>query len=203
MTTPSSELLTITRLCVYCASSTGSNPQLASATSAFGTLLARENIELVYGGGAVGLMGLIADTVMTAGGTVTGIIPSGLFPVEVGHNGVTELIEVGSMHERKAEMIRRSDAFVALPGGFGTLEELAEVLTWAQIGLHRKPVGVLNVDGFFDGLLEFFDRCVNDTVLKEKNRNLLIVAEDPAELLQKLRHHRPVYEKKWHDLEQI
>ncbi len=194
---------TIASLCVYCASSTGSNPNLSAVTSSLGRLLAREGIELIYGGGAVGLMGILADSVMESGGRVTGVIPTGLFPIEVGHTAISELIEVGSMHERKAEMIRRSDAFIALPGGFGTLEELAEVLTWAQIGIHRKPVGLLNIDGFFDALLDFFDRCVADEVLKQTNRDLLAVDTDPGQLLDQLRRHAPVPEPKWHGLEQL
>lgn len=165
----------------------------------FGQILAREGIDLVYGGGAVGLMGLIADTVMEAGGRVTGIIPEGLFPTEVGHTNITELIAVGSMHTRKAEMIERSDAFVALPGGFGTLEELAEVLTWGQIGIHHKPIGLLNVDGFYDGLLSFLDRCIDESLLKTKNRQLLVDRADPEELLAALRIHEPPSEQKWLD----
>ena len=187
----------ITRLCVYCASSTGSNPRLADAATELGRLLAAEGIELVYGGGAVGLMGVIADTVMEAGGKVTGVIPTGLFPKEVGHHEITELIKVDSMHARKAEMIRRSDGFVALPGGFGTLEELAEVLTWAQIGIHDKPVGLLNVDGFFDGFLSFLDRCILDGVLRESNRELLVDRADPANLLDALRNYEPSRVAKW------
>ncbi len=158
------------------------------------------DIGLVYGGGSVGLMGLIADTVMAAGGRVTGIIPTTLFPIEVAHRGLTELIEVGSMHERKAEMIRRSDGFVALPGGFGTLEELAEVLTWAQIGLHDKPVGLLNTDGFFDMLLGFLDRCVDDQLLKPSNREMLLTGAEPTELLDRMAQRRPAGEPKWFDL---
>lgn len=193
----------IERICVYCASSSGSNQRVTDATRAMGALLAAEGIELVYGGGAVGLMGLVADTVMEAGGRVTGIIPTALFPLEVAHTGVTRLIEVGSMHDRKAEMIRLSDAFIALPGGFGTLEELTEVLTWAQLGIHRKPVGLLNVDGFFDGLLAFFDRCVDDQVLKEKNLGLLLRHEEPHALLEAMRSYEPAIETKWLDAEQI
>ncbi len=193
----------IRRLCVYCASSTGSNERIVAAAEGFGRLLADEGIELVYGGGAVGLMGRIADTVMGGGGRVTGVIPSGLFPKEVGHTGISELIEVTSMHERKAEMMQRSDAFVALPGGFGTLEELAEVLTWTQLGIHQKPVGLLNIDGFFDGLLSFFDRCIAEQLLKEENRRLLVDGSDPAELLAALRAHEPTHTRKWLDPDQI
>lgn len=162
-------------------------------------MLAAEGIELVYGGGAVGLMGLIADTVMDGGGTVTGVIPSALMPREVAHRGITSLIEVATMHERKAEMIRLADAFVALPGGFGTLEELTEVLTWAQLGIHDKPVGLLNVDGFYDHFLQLLARCVDDQVLKEKNRLRLIDRSTPAELLDALRTDTTPFEPKWLD----
>ncbi len=193
----------IRRLCVYCASSTGSNDDIIRATLELGELLATSGIELVYGGGAVGLMGLIADTVMAHGGQVTGVIPTGLFPIEVGHTSLTRLIEVSSMHERKAEMIRLADGFIALPGGFGTLEEIAEVLTWAQLGLHRKPVGFLNIDGFFDQLLGFFDRCVGDQVLKPRNRRLVIAESEPRELLDAFADHQPLFEGKWIDLDQI
>lgn len=137
--------MTFQRVCVFCASSPGNDPALTEATVALGRLLAARGHELVYGGGAVGLMGLVADTVMEAGGRVTGVIPLRLFQREVGHYGLTELIEVESMHERKALMYEMSDAFVALPGGFGTLEELAETLTWSQIGLHAKQIGRAHV----------------------------------------------------------
>ncbi len=191
------------RICVYCASSTGKNEHLSAATRALGEQLAERKIELVYGGGAVGLMGLVADTVMAAGGAVTGVIPTGLFPIEVAHAGLTRLIEVSSMHERKAEMIRLADGFIALPGGFGTLEEVAEVLTWAQLGMHRKPVGFLNVDGFYDQLLAFFDRCVSDQVLKPKNRELVLCEVDPGKLLDAFADYQPVFEGKWIGLDQI
>ncbi len=192
----------ITRLCVYCASSPGSNPAITDATVTLGRHMAANGIELVYGGGAVGLMGLIADTVMESGGTVTGIIPTGLFPREVGHTGISELIEVDTMHERKMAMFERSDAFVALPGGFGTLEEVAEVTTWSQIGMHAKPVGLLNVDGFWDGLLEWLDRAVADRVLKEKNRTLLIDDDEPLRLLDRMATAEISHESKWLDLDQ-
>ena len=184
-------------VCVYCASSPGTNDSIRDGAVALGRLLAREGIELVYGGGAVGLMGLIADTVMAGGGTVTGIIPMPLMPREVAHQGITRLIEVDSMHERKAAMIDRSDGFIAMPGGFGTLEELAEVLTWAQLGIHDKPIGLLNVDGFYDHLLALFDRCVDDRLLKERNRELLLHEADPAALIGAMRRHRPSFEPKW------
>lgn len=189
----------IQRLCVYCGSSTGSDPAFVDSAVTLGRHLANQGIELVYGGGAVGLMGLIADTVMEAGGTVTGIIPTHLFPREVAHAGLTELIEVGTMHERKSLMFDRSDAFVAMPGGFGTLEELAEVLTWAQIGIHIKPTGLLNVNGYYDHLLAFFERAVVDGLLKPGNRSMLLDAPNPLELLNALRETEIVAEPKWLD----
>ena len=165
--------------------------------------MATEGIELIYGGGAVGLMGLVADTVMDAGGIVTGVIPTGLFPKEVGHTGVTELIEVDTMHTRKRVMYERADAFIALPGGFGTLEEFAEVATWGQIGLHNKPFGLLNIDGFWDHLVAWFDRCVTDEVLKSKNRELVVSAPTPPKMLEALRNHIPTSETKWTELDQL
>lgn len=189
-------------VCVYCASSTGTNEAIVDATRALGELMAARGIRLVYGGGAVGLMGLLADTVLANGGLVTGVIPLALFPKEVAHPGCTELVTVDSMHERKREMFDRSDAFVALPGGFGTLEEIAEVTTWAQIGMHQKPVGVLNVDGYWDGLLGFFDRAVDDGLLREQNRDLLLRASSPDDLLTVLSRYEGSAEPKWLDIDQ-
>ena len=185
------------RVCVFCASSPGADPAITEATVVLGRLLAAQGHELVYGGGAVGLMGLVADTVMDEGGTVTGVIPAGLFSQEVGHTGLTQLIEVDTMHERKALMYDLSDAFIALPGGFGTLEELAETLTWSQIGLHAKPVGVLDVDGFWQPLLDLLDGAVERKLLKPANRSLLVSRPDPAELLDALAATEPVREPKW------
>ena len=185
------------RVCVFCASSPGSDPAITDATVTLGHLLAERDIELVYGGGAVGLMGLIADTVMEAGGRVTGVIPTGLFSKEVGHRGLTSLEEVDSMHTRKARMYELSDAFIALPGGFGTLEELAEALTWNQIGILAKPVGVLDVGGFWQPLLSLFDAMVDKAILKEKNRALLLDDPDPTALLDRLAATSVTYEPKW------
>lgn len=154
-------------------------------------------IELVYGGGAVGLMGLIADTVIEAGGNVTGVIPTGVFSREVAHRGITTLEEVSSMHERKARMYELSDAFVALPGGFGTLDELAEVLTWSQIGIHKKPIGVLDIDGFWQPLLTLFDNAVERNLLRQANRGLLVDATTPASILDALSTYNPTRQEKW------
>jgi uncharacterized protein (TIGR00730 family) len=187
----------IRRVCVFCASSTGTDPALAEATVTLGRELADRGLELVYGGGAVGLMGLLADTVMEAGGRVTGVIPVNLFSREVAHRGLTRLEEVDTMHTRKARMYDISDLFIALPGGFGTLEELAETLTWNQIGILRKPVGVLDVDGFWDPLLAQLDRMVERGVLKGANRGLLVSAPTPASLLDALIAQDLTYVPKW------
>ena len=185
------------RVCVFCASSPGTDPEIRKATVELGELLVARDIELVYGGGAVGLMGLIADTVMSGGGRVTGIIPTDLFDDEVGHESLTALEKVDSMHTRKALMYEMSDAFIALPGGFGTLDELAETLTWNQLGIMSKPVGVLNVNGFWQPLLDQFDTMVNRTILKPSNRQNLLAEETPAALLDALANHSNSSERKW------
>jgi uncharacterized protein (TIGR00730 family) len=194
---PPSAPAPVERVCVFCASSPGTDPAITEATVELGRLLAARDLELVYGGGAVGLMGLLADTVMAAGGRVTGVIPVNLFSREVGHDGLTTLEEVDTMHTRKARMYDISDLFIALPGGFGTLEELAETLTWNQIGILRKPVGVLNVNGFWDPLLAQLDRMVDRTVLKPKNRAVLLAEETPADLLDALIAQDLTYVPKW------
>ena len=154
---------------VFLGSSTGTNPAHADATVALANELVDRNITLVYGGGAVGLMGLLADTVLEGGGEVIGVIPRNLFGKEVAHRGNTELIETDGMHERKALMYDRSDAFIALPGGIGTLDELAETATWNQIGIQDKPVGLLNIDGYYDGLIQWLDQAVTDGFIRSKN----------------------------------
>ena len=163
--------------------------------------LARRKIGLVYGGGNVGLMGVIADAVLGAGGDVQGVIPEHLMAREVGHKGLTKLHVVRSMRERKALMADLSDAFVALPGGFGTLEEFCEVVTWTQLGLHAKPCGILNVLGFYSPLLRMFDHAVEERFLKPENRALVLARDKPAELLQALEGWRPVRVEKWLDRE--
>lgn len=185
------------RICVYCASSPGTNAAITAATEQLGELFVAEGIALVYGGGTVGLMGLIADTVMNAGGRASGVIPTHLFPKEIAHPGLTQLFEVGSMHERKMKMFELADAFIALPGGFGTLEEVAEVTTWAQLGMHQKPIGLLNVDGYYDPLLALFDRGVDDGLLRPHNRALLCTADSPAGMLAALRAYEPGPRPKW------
>jgi len=162
-----------------------------------GTTVAQRGLTLVYGGGRVGLMGILADAALDSGGRVVGVIPVGLFSREVGHTGLTELHEVPTMHERKALMYDLADAFVALPGGLGTLDELAEVVTWAQLGLHQKPVALLDVDGFWDPLIAQLDRMVDVGLLKPANRALLLRANSPADALRVLTTAEPRYTEKW------
>jgi uncharacterized protein (TIGR00730 family) len=184
-------------VCVFCGSSTPPDPRYAGAARALGTLIARRGIGLVYGAGSVGLMGELADAALGAGGRVTGVIPVGLFAREVGHTGLTELRETGSMHERKQIMYDLSDAFIALPGGLGTLEELAEVTTWSQLGLHRKPIVLLDVDTFWEPLVTQLDRMVNVGLLKQVNRDLVQRAHSPEEALSVLASAEPAYAEKW------
>ena len=182
---------------VFCGSNPGTDPAYAEAAVALGQELARREVGLVYGGGAVGLMGIVADAVLAAGGSVTGIIPQHLWDKEVGHRGLTELLVVGSMHERKLAMADRADGFIALPGGVGTFEELFEVLTWTQLGLHQKPVGVLDVAGFYAPLLGFLDTAVTAGFLRQGHREILRASTDPAALLDDLAAWQPVTVDKW------
>jgi uncharacterized protein (TIGR00730 family) len=174
------------RVCVYCGSSTGTRPRFAQVADQVGRLLARRGIGVVYGGASVGLMGLVADGALAEGGEVVGVIPGKLFTEEVAHDGLSELHVVGSMHERKALMSQLADAFIALPGGFGTIEEVIEAVTWTQLGIHAKPVGLLDVDGYFDHLVAFLDRAVEDGLLKAPSRDLLCRDDDPDRLLERL-----------------
>ncbi len=176
----------IRTLCVYCGASTGHDPSHASAARTLGTLMAERGIGLVYGGGHVGLMGIIADAVLAAGGEVTGVIPTALMSTEIGHGQLTKLHVVKDMHERKALMADTADGFIAMPGGIGTLEELFEVMTWLQLGYHAKPVGVLNVNGFYDGLLAFLDRQCDEGYLRSEHRSLLIEDALPDVLLDRI-----------------
>jgi uncharacterized protein (TIGR00730 family) len=190
-------MVALSSVCVFCGSSRGEGERWASAARALGTLIAERGIDLVYGGGQVGLMGEVADAALAAGGRVIGVIPSGLFSREVAHRGITELHEVGSMHERKALMYDRSDAFVALPGGFGTLDELAEVVTWTQLGLHGKPTVLLDVDGFWDPFVTLLDGMMASGFLRPQNRDLVNVRDTPAAALDHLAAAEPVYVEKW------
>ncbi len=174
-------------LCVFCGSSSGTNPAYSEAARQVGRLLAAQAIELVYGGGNVGLMGALADACLEAGGRVVGIIPRALADKEVAHQGLTELVIVSSMHERKARMAARADAFMALPGGYGTWEEWIEALTWSQLGLQNKACGILNIDGYYNPLLALADRALSEGFLKQVHRDLLIEDTGAASLLEKLR----------------
>jgi uncharacterized protein (TIGR00730 family) len=189
------------RICVFCGSSAGNRPEYRAAAEEMGTELARRNIGLVYGGGNVGLMGVLADAVLRMGGEAVGVIPEDLMAREIGHNGLTKLHVVRSMHERKALMADLSDAFIALPGGFGTLEEFCEVVTWTQLGLHAKPCGILNVVGYYTPLLAMLDHAVQERFLKPENRGLVLARDSVVELLQALEEWRPVRVEKWLDRE--
>ena len=174
------------RVCVFCGSKHGVRPEYTEAARAMGAALAAGGIDLVYGGGKVGLMGVVADAVLDAGGQVIGVIPDHMSDREIAHYGVTDLRIVGSMHERKALMYELSDGFVALPGGLGTLEELFEITTWSQLGLHAKPTGLLDVAGFYTPLVGFLDQLVTEGFVAERHRRLLRVAAKPAALLEQL-----------------
>jgi uncharacterized protein (TIGR00730 family) len=176
----------VRRICVFCGSSLGTDPVYAKAARSFGRALASKGLGLVFGGGSIGLMGTLADAVLDAGGDVVGVIPAFLDERELGHRGLSRQIVVTSMHERKALMAQMSEAFVALPGGFGTVEEFCEVLTWAQLGLHAKPCALLNVQGFFAPLLRLFDDQVRSGFLSPEHRALVLVGADPEELAETL-----------------
>jgi len=171
------------RVCVFCGSSVGNQPAYAEAAQAMGAVLAKRGIGLVYGGGNVGLMGVVADAVMAHGGEAIGVIPQSLADREIAHGGITQLHVVDSMHARKAMMAELSDAFVAMPGGVGTFEEFFEVVTWTQLGLHRKPCGLLNVQGFYTPLAAFIDQAVSEGFIKPVHRAAIVVDNDPARLL--------------------
>jgi uncharacterized protein (TIGR00730 family) len=186
------------RVCVFCGSKSGGRPVFAEAAQLLGRLLAERGLGLIFGGGHIGLMGVLADAVLAAGGEVAGVIPQALVDKELAHSRLTELHIVGTMHERKALMADRADAFVALPGGFGTCEEFFEVLTWAQLGIHAKPIGLLNVTGFFDPLLAWIDGAVAEAFIRPAHRSLLLVAAEPGRLLDELRNYRPTLPRdKW------
>jgi uncharacterized protein (TIGR00730 family) len=192
----------VRRVCVYAGSNPGSDPAYADAARAFAAELTRRGIGLVYGGGKVGLMGVLADTMLEAGGEAVGVMPQALIDREIGHPGLTRLEVVDSMHERKARMAELADAFVAVPGGIGTLEELIEVYTWSQLGIHRKACGVLNVNGYYDHLAAFLDHAAAEGFLRPQHRAVLSVASEPAELLDRLAAYVPSYVGKWLELEE-
>jgi uncharacterized protein (TIGR00730 family) len=174
------------RVCVFCGSKHGVRPEYTESARAMGTALVAAGIDLVYGGGRIGLMGEVADAVLAAGGHVIGVIPDHMSDREIAHDGVSDLRIVGSMHERKALMYELSDGFIALPGGLGTLEEVFEITTWSQLGLHTKPTGLLDIEGFYTPLVRFLDDLVTEGFVAERHRRLLRVGTKPAQLLEQL-----------------
>lgn len=185
------------RVCIYCGSRTGNHPAYREAAEQLGRLLVERHLELVFGAGSIGLMGVVADTVLAAGGTVIGVIPKFLSAREILHQTMTETHIVDTMHERKALMEELSDGFIALPGGLGTFEELFEILTWSQLGLHRKNIGLLNVRNYFDPLLSQIDHSISEGFVKPKNRDLFVVSDNPADLLDLLEQHALPEVKRW------
>jgi uncharacterized protein (TIGR00730 family) len=187
------------RICVFAGSSSGTRPSYRAAAEALGRALAGRGIGVVFGGGRVGLMGALADATLSAGGQVIGVIPAALEAKELAHAGLTELRVVTSMHERKAMMADLSDGFIALPGGWGTLDELFEILTWGQLGLHDKPCGLLNVDGYFDRLLSFMQHAIDERFVRPENGSMLAVATDSSVLLDAMAAYSPQPVEKWID----
>jgi uncharacterized protein (TIGR00730 family) len=185
------------RVCVFCGSSAGGHPVYAQAARRMGEVLAERGITLVYGGGRIGMMGAVASAVLEAGGNAIGVIPQTLQRRELAHHGLTELHVVNTMHERKQLMADLSDGFLAMPGGFGTFEELCEILTWSQLGMHAKPVGLLNVKEFFRGLLALFDHAVAEQFLQPRYRSMLITQSDPERLLEAMAQYQAPAVEKW------
>lgn len=190
-------------ICVFCGSNNGVRSSYKAAAQALGQALVRHELGLVYGGGNVGLMGTIADAVLAAGGTAIGVIPQALVDKELAHKGLTQLHIVGSMHERKAMMATSADGFIALPGGFGTFEEFCEVLTWSQLGFHQKPCGLLNVDSYYSPLIAMFDHATREQFIRPPHRSLVLEAQDPDRLLEKLASYEPITVQKWIDRKEI
>lgn len=187
------------RICVFCGSNFGRGPTYRAAAEALGRLFAERGITLVYGGARVGLMGALADAVLAAGGQAVGVIPKSMLQREIAHRGLTELHVVDSMHERKALMANLSDAFIALPGGFGTLEEFCEILTWGQLGLHQKPVALFNVDGYYDDLLALFEKSFSEQFVRIEHCRLIIQGADPEGILDQFADYQPPTVQKWLD----
>jgi len=179
------------RICVFCGSSYGAKKEYKHMAVKLGTSLASQNIDLIYGGGNVGLMGILADSVINNGGHVIGVIPKHLADKEVAHRGISDLRIVNTMHERKALMEKLCDAFITLPGGFGTLEEIFEAITWAQLNLHSKPCGFLNIKGFYDQLFEFIDHVINEEFICKEYRSIIQVDSNPEKLIEKLKNYTP------------
>ena len=187
----------IRRLAVFCGSNPGARPEYVEAARSLGTLLCKRGIGVVYGGSSVGLMAALADTMLENGGDIIGVIPRMLVEREVANNALSDLRIVESMHERKALMAELADGFMALPGGIGTLEEFFEIWTWGQLGMHDKPCGLLNVAGYFDGLLEFLDRAVTEKFVRDVHRAMVVVESDPADLLARFEAYEPPRVVKW------
>lgn len=187
----------IKSVAVFCGSSSGVNPIYEENAKSLGTYLGTNDYHLVYGGGNIGLMGVIANTALEAGGEVTGVLPHFLNKKEVGHVELSKLILVDSMHERKQKIEQLSDAFIAMPGGFGTLEEISEMLTWAQLGLHQKPIGLFNINGFYNALLRQLDEMVSEGFLKSQNRAMVLTGIESESLLIKLKDFKPIKVLKW------
>src|SRR5215467_14660353 len=188
------------KICVFCGSSVGARPAYAAAAKELGELMAQRGIGLVFGGGCIGLMGTIADAVLNNGGEAIGVIPDGLMQREIGHRGVTRLHVVETMHQRKALMGDLSDAFIAMPGGYGTLEEFAEIVTWSQLGIQIKPCALLNIEGYWDGLLTFLDHAVAENFVRQENREMILVGASPEEILNKIQLWTPPgHVEKWLD----
>jgi hypothetical protein len=185
------------RICVFCGSSAGYSGTYRAAAVELGRFLTEQGLGLVYGGGRIGLMGVVADAVLAHGGQVIGVIPQPMVSREIWHSGLTELRIVPSMHARKSLMAELADAFIALPGGFGTFEEFCEMITWSQLGIHRKPCGLLNVAGYYDPLLQMFDNAVAEGFLKRENRELVLASPSCQELLEKMQAFEPVMVRKW------
>ena len=194
---------TFKRLCVFCGSSHGANPVYAEAAKNLGNEFSRRGIALVYGGGNVGLMGVIADGVLAGGGEVIGVIPEALMAKEVGHRGLTDLRVVKTMHERKALMADLADGFIALPGGLGTFEEFFEIVTWAQLGLHKKPCALLNANGFYDPFLHLLEHAIEERFVKPAQRALIVVESDISALLERMARQQVPHEPKWIAREEI
>jgi len=191
----------LSQIVVFCASSPGHGQAFIESAKKVGEVFVEKQITLIYGGGRVGLMGAVADSVMNNGGRVVGVIPQFLNSKEIGHNEITQLIEVDTMHERKAKMNELCDGVIALPGGFGTMEELFEMTTWAQLGLHKKPIGILNVDGFYDHLISFIQNMVDTGLLKQENQKMILHSDNIYDLLEQMDAYEAPPVPKWLNLE--
>ncbi|PIN11829.1 hypothetical protein CDL12_15554 [Handroanthus impetiginosus] len=181
------------KVCVFCGSNLGYRKIFSDAALDLGRELVTRKMDLIYGGGSIGLMGLVSQTVYDGGCNVLGVIPTALVPIEISGHAVGDVLVVSDMHERKAEMARRADAFIALPGGYGTMEELLEIITWSQLGIHNKPVGILNIDGYYDCLLGIFDKGVEEGFIKQSARNIVISAKTPEDLIKKMENYTPMH----------